>query len=148
MPELTVGQVAARSGVAVSTLHFYEAKGLIQSRRTSGNQRRYRPDTLRRVAFIRVGQRVGIPPRVIADALAELPAERPPTRQDWERLSSAWRAQLDDRIAQLVRPRDDLTDCIGCGCLSLDRCALRNPGDILAAEGSGPRLLLGDEEGE
>ncbi len=147
MPELTVGQVAARSGVAVSTLHFYEAKGLIQSRRTAGNQRRYRPDTLRRVAFIRVGQRVGIPLRVIAAALAELPSDRPPSRRDWERLSTAWRAQLDDRIAHLIRLRDDLTDCIGCGCLSLDRCALRNPGDLLAAEGPGSRLLLGDEAG-
>jgi MerR family redox-sensitive transcriptional activator SoxR len=146
-PELTVGQVAARSGVAVSTLHFYEAKGLIQSRRTAGNQRRYRPDTLRRVAFIRVGQRVGIPLRVIAEALAELPSERPPNRQDWERLSTAWRAQLDSRIAQLLRLRDDLTDCIGCGCLSLDRCVLRNPGDLLAAEGPGPRRLLVDDAG-
>ncbi len=146
-PELTVGQVAARSGVAVSTLHFYEAKGLIQSRRTAGNQRRYRPDTLRRVAFIRVGQRVGIPLRVIAEALAELPSERPPNRRDWERLSTAWRAQLDSRIGQLLRLRDDLTDCIGCGCLSLDRCVLRNPGDILAAEGPGPRRLLVDDDG-
>jgi MerR family redox-sensitive transcriptional activator SoxR len=141
-PELTVGQVAARSGVAVSALHFYEAQGLIQSRRTAGNQRRYRTDTLRRVAFIRVGQRVGIPLRVIRDALAELPAERTPTRRDWERLSTAWRAELDGRIEQLTRLRDDLTDCIGCGCLSLDRCALRNPLDVLGQEGPGPRRLL------
>ena len=141
-PELTVGQVAARSGVAISTLHFYEAKGLITSRRTAGNQRRYRPDTLRRVAMIRVGQRVGIPLRVIGEALAGLPAERPPSRQDWERLSIAWRTELDGRIAQLSRLRDELSDCIGCGCLSLDRCALRNPMDILAHEGPGPRRLL------
>lgn len=141
-PQLTVGQVAARSGVAVSTLHFYETKGLITSHRTAGNQRRYRPDTLRRVALIRVGQRVGIPLRVIGEALAGLPAERPPTRRDWERLSTAWRAELDARIAQLSRLRDDLSDCIGCGCLSLDRCVLRNPMDILGREGPGPRRLL------
>lgn len=140
--ELSVGQVAARSGVAVSTLHFYEAQGLIQSRRTAGNQRRYRRDALRRVAFIRVGQRVGIPLRVIRQALAELPAERTPNRQDWERLAAAWRAELDGRIDQLVRLRDDLTGCIGCGCLSLDRCALRNPLDVLSQEGPGPRRLL------
>jgi MerR family redox-sensitive transcriptional activator SoxR len=146
-PELTVGQVAARSGVAVSALHFYEAKGLIQSRRTAGNQRRYRPDTLRRVALIRVGQRVGIPLRVIAEALAELPSDRPPSRRDWELLSTSWRAQLDARIAQLTRLRNDLTDCIGCGCLSIDRCVLRNPGDVLAAEGPGPRRLLVEADG-
>jgi MerR family redox-sensitive transcriptional activator SoxR len=138
---LTVGQVAARAGVAVSTLHFYEAKGLIQSRRTAGNQRRYRPETLRRVAFIRVGQRVGIPLKLIGEALASLPEDRPPTRQDWERLSRAWRTELDHRIEQLIRLRDDLSDCIGCGCLSLDRCALRNPGDVLGREGPGPRRL-------
>lgn len=141
-PELTVGQVAARSGVTVATLHFYERQGLIQSRRTAGNQRRYRADTLRRVAFIRVGQRVGIPLRVIGDALAELPSERTPTRRDWERLSTAWRAELDGRIDQLSRLRDDLTECIGCGCLSLDRCVLRNPLDILGRDGPGPRRLL------
>jgi MerR family redox-sensitive transcriptional activator SoxR len=142
---LTVGQVAARSGVAVSTLHFYEAKGLIQSRRTAGNQRRYRPETLRRVAFIKVGQRVGIPLKLIGEALASLPEDRPPTRQDWERLSRAWRSELNLRIEQLIRLRDDLTDCIGCGCLSLDRCALRNPGDVLGQEGPGPRRLLVEE---
>ena len=145
---LSVGQVAARSGVAVSTLHFYEAKGLIKSRRTAGNQRRYRPETLRRVAFIRVGQRVGIPLKLIGEALATLPEDRPPTRQDWERLSRAWRAELDLRIEQLTRLRDDLTDCIGCGCLSLDRCVLRNPGDILGQEGPGPRRLLVEEPGD
>ncbi|MDQ3693814.1 MAG: redox-sensitive transcriptional activator SoxR [Chloroflexota bacterium] len=140
--ELSVGQVAARSGVAVSTLHFYEARGLIQSRRTAGNQRRYRRDVLRRVAIIRVGQRVGIPLRVIREAMAELPAERTPNRQDWERLSTAWREELDRRLEQLARLRDDLTDCIGCGCLSIDRCALRNPRDVLSQEGPGPRRLL------
>ncbi|GAB3458390.1 redox-sensitive transcriptional activator SoxR [Streptomonospora sediminis] len=140
--ELTVGQVAERSGVAVSALHFYERKGLITSRRTAGNQRRYRRDTLRRVAFIRVAQRVGIPLADIRDALGWLPEARTPTRQDWAQLSQTWRDELQDRIAQLERLRDDLTDCIGCGCLSLERCALSNPQDRLAAQGPGPRRLL------
>ncbi len=137
--ELTVGQLAERSGVAVSALHFYETKGLISSRRTAGNQRRYSRDTLRRVAFVRLAQRLGIPLKTIKDALAELPEERTPTRDDWARLSAAWRGELDDRIEQLQRLRDDLTDCIGCGCLSLDRCALANPYDRLGAEGPGAR---------
>lgn len=140
--ELTVGQLAARSGVAVSALHFYERKGLIRSRRTDGNQRRYTRDTLRRVAFIRVGQRVGIPLGMIRDALAELPDERTPTRHDWRQLSSSWRAELDARIEQLTRLRDDLTDCIGCGCLTLGQCALSNPHDRLGQQGPGPRRLL------
>lgn len=142
--ELTVGQVASRSGVAASALHFYEAKGLIHSRRTAGNQRRYSRDVLRRVAFIRVSQRVGIPLSAIRDALAELPEERTPTPRDWARLSSAWRAELDARIEQLQRLRDDLTDCIGCGCLSLSRCRLSNPADRLGTQGPGPRRLLTD----
>ena len=142
--ELTVGQVAARSGVAVSTLHFYEKKGLIRSRRTTGNQRRYARDVLRRVAFIRVSQRVGIPLNDIRDALAELPEERTPTPRDWARLSSAWRRELDDRIEQLQRLRNDLTGCIGCGCLSLHHCRLANPADRLGALGPGPRRLLTD----
>jgi MerR family redox-sensitive transcriptional activator SoxR len=139
--ELTVGQLAERSGVAVSALHFYETKGLISSRRTAGNQRRYSRDTLRRVAFVRLAQRLGIPLKTIKDALAELPEERTPTRDDWARLSAAWRRELDDRIEQLQRLRDDLTDCIGCGCLSLDRCALANPYDRLGAEGPGARRI-------
>jgi MerR family redox-sensitive transcriptional activator SoxR len=140
-PELTVGQLAARAGVAVSTLHFYEARGLIQSRRTAGNQRRFSRDTLRRVAFVRAAQRVGMPLADIADALARLPDGRVPTRADWARLSQSWRATLSDRIARLERLRDNLDDCIGCGCLSLDRCALANPDDALAAHGPGaPRL--------
>jgi MerR family transcriptional regulator, redox-sensitive transcriptional activator SoxR len=143
--ELTVGQVAARSGVAVSALHFYEKKGLIRSRRTVGNQRRYSRDVLRRVAFIRVSQRVGIPLSDIGDALARLPRERTPTPKDWARLSSAWRGELDARIAHLQRLRDDLTACIGCGCLSLGHCRLSNPGDRLGARGAGPRRLLADE---
>jgi MerR family redox-sensitive transcriptional activator SoxR len=139
--ELTVGQLAERSGVAVSALHFYEAKGLISSRRTAGNQRRYTRDTLRRVAFIRLAQRLGIPLKTIKDALAELPERRTPTRDDWARLSATWRAELDDRITQLQRLRDDLTDCIGCGCLSLDRCVLANPYDRLGDDGPGARRI-------
>jgi MerR family redox-sensitive transcriptional activator SoxR len=141
-PELTVGQLAARSGVAVSALHFYEAQGLISSRRTEGNQRRYRRDTLRRVAFIRASQRVGIPLRQIAGALERLGDNRTPSRADWARLSAGWRQDLDQRIARLQRLRDSLTECIGCGCLSIDRCRLANPGDMLAQEGPGPRRLF------
>ncbi|GAA3163840.1 redox-sensitive transcriptional activator SoxR [Planomonospora alba] len=143
--ELTVGQLAARSGVAVSALHFYEAKGLIRSRRTAGNQRRYTRDTLRRIAFIRASQRVGIPLRTIQHALSALPDGRTPNREDWARLSALWRSELDDRIRQLQRLRDGLTECIGCGCLSLDRCALANPDDVLASRGPGSRLLVGPE---
>lgn len=140
--ELTVGQLAERSGVAVSALHFYESKGLISSRRTAGNQRRFTRDTLRRVAFIKVSQRVGIPLSDIRAALATLPEERTPTVADWARLSETWRSGLEERIRQLERLRDDLTDCIGCGCLSISRCALANPYDRLGDEGPGPRRLL------
>ncbi|MGN6526505.1 MAG: redox-sensitive transcriptional activator SoxR [Burkholderiaceae bacterium] len=140
--ELSVGEVARRSGVAVSTIHFYEAQGLVASRRTAGNQRRYPRAALRRVAFVRVAQRVGISLADIAAALAELPDGSAPTRADWTRLSARWRAELDERMAQLKRLRDTLDDCIGCGCLSIDRCRLRNPADRLAAEGAGPRRLL------
>ncbi|MFJ1810588.1 MULTISPECIES: redox-sensitive transcriptional activator SoxR [unclassified Streptomyces] len=140
--ELTVGQLAARSGAAVSALHFYESKGLISSRRTAGNQRRYHRDALRRVAFVRAAQRVGIPLATIRDALAELPEERTPTREDWARLSQAWRTELDERIKQLNRLRDHLTDCIGCGCLSLATCVLSNPDDAFGERGSGSRLLV------
>ena len=140
--ELTVGQLAERSGVAVSALHFYESKGLISSRRTAGNQRRFSRDTLRRVSFIKVSQRVGIPLSDIRDALATLPEERTPTVADWARLSETWRSDLDDRIRQLERLRDDLTDCIGCGCLSISKCGLANPYDRLGDEGPGPRRLL------
>ena len=141
-PLLSIGQVAERSGVTVSTLHFYEAKGLIASTRTQGNQRRYPRDVLRRVAFVRVAQRVGIALSDIAAALASLPAGSAPDRQAWSRLSKAWRADLNERIAQLEKLRDTLDDCIGCGCLSIDRCRLRNPFDRLAAEGPGARRLL------
>jgi len=140
--ELTVGQLAERSGVAVSALHFYESKGLISSRRTAGNQRRFSRDTLRRVSFIRVSQRVGIPLSDIKKALSTLPEERTPTVDDWARLSEAWRTDLDERIAQLQGLRDSLTECIGCGCLSINKCALANPYDRLGDEGPGPRRLL------
>ena len=139
--ELTVGEVAARSGVAVSTLHFYELKGLIKSWRNRGNQRRYPREVLRRVAVIKVAQRTGIPLASIRKALQALPGERTPTAQDWKVLSAQWRAELDDRIDRLTRLRDQLEGCIGCGCLSLGVCPLRNPWDRLARQGPGPRLL-------
>lgn len=138
--ELTVGQLSARSGAAVSALHFYETKGLITSRRTSGNQRRYSRETLRRVAFVRAAQRVGIPLADIRDALSQLPEERTPTREDWALLSENWRSVLDQRIRQLSRLRDHLDDCIGCGCLSLKNCALSNPDDVFGESFTGSRL--------
>jgi len=141
--ELTVGQLSARSGAAISALHFYEARGLIASRRTAGNQRRYPRHMLRRVAFIRASQRVGLPLATIKQALDQLGDSRTPTRSDWARLSAAWRDDLDARIAQLQRLRDSLTGCIGCGCLSLDTCKLANPGDRLGNDGPGARNLPG-----
>ena len=129
--------------MAVSALHYYEAEGLISARRTAGNQRRYPRETLRRVAFIRASQRVGIGLRTIRQALDRLPDNRTPTREDWARLSAAWREDLDERIVRLERLRDRLTGCIGCGCLSIDRCQLTNPDDVLGAEGSGARNLIG-----
>jgi MerR family redox-sensitive transcriptional activator SoxR len=135
--ELTPGDMSVRSGVAVSALHFYEREGLITSRRTGGNQRRYTRETLRRVAFIRMSQRLGIPLARIRDALATLPSDRIPTSKDWARLSAGWREDLDERIVHLQRLRDNLTGCIGCGCLSLKICALANPGDVLAEQGPG-----------
>ncbi|MET9700307.1 redox-sensitive transcriptional activator SoxR [Streptomyces sp. NPDC006529] len=140
--ELTVGQLSARSGAAVSALHFYETKGLISSRRTAGNQRRYTRDALRRVAFVRAAQRVGIPLVTIREALAQLPEERTPTHEDWARLSENWRAELDQRIEQLSRLRDHLSDCIGCGCLSLETCVLSNPGDVFGDRITGSRLYV------
>jgi MerR family redox-sensitive transcriptional activator SoxR len=142
---LTVGDVAQRTGVAVSTLHFYEAEGLISSQRNRGNHRRYARGVLRRVAVIKVAQRVGIPLAHVRQALATLPDGRTPTAKDWQHLSSAWRQELDARITQLTQLRDQLTGCIGCGCLSLKACRLRNPEDRLSQKGSGARLL---EEGE
>ena len=140
-PELTVGEVARRSGVAVSTIHFYEAKGLIRGWRSEGNQRRYPRGVLRRVAVIKVAQRTGIPLETIRQALAALPDDRAPSADDWARLSRRWREELDGRIARLTRLRDDLSECIGCGCLSLTLCPLRNPRDALGREGPGARIL-------
>lgn len=139
--ELTPGEVARRSGVAVSALHFYEREGLIDSVRTAGNQRRYARDVLRRLAFIRIAQRVGIPLAEIRAALRTLPDNRTPTKADWARLSRLWRAELDERILRLTQLRDDLAECVGCGCLSLRSCRLANPDDELGALGSGPVRL-------
>jgi MerR family transcriptional regulator, redox-sensitive transcriptional activator SoxR len=141
--DLTVGQLSARSGAAPSALRFYETQGLIASRRTAGNQRRYPRHMLRRVAFIRASQRVGLPLATIKQALDQLGDSRTPTRGDWARLSAAWRDDLDARIAQLQRLRDSLTGCIGCGCLSLDTCKLANPDDRLGNDGPGARNLPG-----
>ena len=137
---LTVGEVAERSGVAVSALHFYEKKGLIQSSRSAGNQRRYHRDVLRRVAVIKVAQRIGIPLVEIAEALDELPDGRSPTARDWKRMSAKWRGHLDERINDLTMLRDQLNECIGCGCLSIKACRLRNPFDSLSEEGPGPHF--------
>jgi MerR family transcriptional regulator, redox-sensitive transcriptional activator SoxR len=139
--QLTVGEVATRSGVAVSAIHFYENKGLIKSWRTSGNQRRYPRMVLRRLAVIKAAQRVGIPLRDIHAALHSLPQGRTPTQRDWAALSARWRAELDDRIDRLTKLRNELSNCIGCGCLSLSSCPLYNPGDKLAKQGPGPQLL-------
>lgn len=144
MEWLAIGEVASRAGVATSALRFYETKGLIASERTEGNQRRYPRATLRRVALIRAGQEVGLSLAELAEALKTLPHDKIPTRADWERLSRSWRTRLDAQIDELVALRDELTDCIGCGCLSLKSCAIFNPGDAASGLGSGPRYLLGD----
>lgn len=136
--ELSVGDVARRSGVAVSALHFYERKGLISSLRTAGNQRRYAREVLRRLAVIRVAQRVGMPLEAVARAFDTLPQGRAPTKADWARLSARWQQELDERIHMLQLLRDELTGCIGCGCLSLKRCRLANPDDVLGERGDGP----------
>ena len=139
--ELSVGQLAARSGVAVTALHFYEAKGLIKSNRNAGNQRRYPRDVLRRVVLIKIAQRLGIPLVSIGEALQALPDGRTPNAQDWERLSALWREDLDERINKLMLLRDKLNGCIGCGCLSMEACPLRNQDDKLAEHGPGAQLL-------
>jgi len=141
---MTIGELAERAGVSTSTLRFYEAEGLIDAERSSGGQRRYRREVLRRVSFIRVAQRLGMTLEEIRAALASLPEARTPTKADWARISRAWAPRLDERIAELQRLRDDLDSCIGCGCLSLKACALYNPADAAARLGSGPRYLLGD----
>ena len=145
---LTIGQTARRCGVAASTLRFYEARGLISSIRSEGNQRRYHRSMLRRISVVRVAQTVGLTLDEIASALEELPDGRTPTKHDWERLSRKWRRQLDARIAELQRVRENLTRCIGCGCLSLRSCSLYNAEDRAAARGAGPRYLLGDRPGD
>ena len=138
---LTIGQLSERSGVATSALRYYESQGLIESDRTTGNQRRYRRATLRRVAFIRSAQRVGLTLEEIQEALATLPEGRTPTKADWARLSRSWRPRLEAQIERLERLRDKLDGCIGCGCLSLRRCALNNPDDEVAARGPGAVFL-------
>jgi MerR family redox-sensitive transcriptional activator SoxR len=139
--EFSPSEVASRSGVAVSALHFYERKGLIRSHRTSGNQRRYERDVLRRLAVIRLAGELGIPLSTVAESLAKLPDGRSPTREDWAALSQNWKDELDRRITLITRLRDELQGCIGCGCLSMHNCPLINPGDHLAEKGTGPIQL-------
>ncbi|CAN5265992.1 redox-sensitive transcriptional activator SoxR [soil metagenome] len=144
IPLRTVGEVARRSGTTVATLHFYEKQGSVGSLRTSGNQRRYVRGTLRRVAVIRAAQQVGSPLSEIGVALATLPDDRAPTKEEWAKMATTWKASLDRRIEIMTKLRDGLTDCIGCGCLSTENCPLRNPGDKLGRSGPGPRRLLPD----
>lgn len=141
---MTVGQVEQRANIAASALRFYEDKGLISAERTPTGRRRYHRDVLRRLAFLKAGQRVGLSLEEIGEALASLPDERTPTVDDWEQFSASWRDRLDERIALLHKLRDELTSCIGCGCLSLETCALSNPGDAAAGLGNGARYLLGN----
>jgi MerR family redox-sensitive transcriptional activator SoxR len=138
---LSIGDVARRAGIAHSALRYYEREGLVAAVRTGGGQRRYARSVLRRLAFIRAAQNVGLSLEEIRAALATLPESRTPTKADWERLSRSWRGRLDEQINGLIALRDGLTSCIGCGCLSLRRCALSNPDDVLAASGPGPRFL-------
>ncbi len=145
---IPIGELAVRSGVATSAIRFYESEGLVRSQRSSGNHRLYPRHALRRIAFIRVAQRVGLTLEEIADALSLLPPDRAPTKAEWARLSRSWRHGLDERIDDLQQLRDDLTSCIGCGCLSLGSCKLSNPQDAAAARGAGPRYLLGDDPNE
>ena len=143
--ELAIGEVAERSGLAVSAIRFYEDKGLISSTRTAGAQRRFRRDVLRRLAFIQAAQRVGLSLDEIGAAMATLPGDSGPTGPEWKALSASWRPLLDERIALLESLRDQLDHCIGCGCLSLERCKLSNPSDRAARLGAGARYLLGDQ---
>jgi MerR family redox-sensitive transcriptional activator SoxR len=142
---LTIGEVARRSGVAASALRFYEDRGLIASERAGSGHRRFRRPVLRRIAFIVFAQRVGLTLEEIRGELARLPGSHAPTRRDWSRLSSTWSARIDDRIGELERLKAGLTECIGCGCLSLDRCQLANPGDRASGLGPGPRYWIGDQ---
>ncbi|MEX0447019.1 redox-sensitive transcriptional activator SoxR [Xenorhabdus sp. SGI246] len=139
---LTIGEVAKRSGVAISTLHFYESKGLIKSSRNQGNQRRFPAIVLRYIAIIKVAQSTGIPLKEIQKILSQFPPNSKLTAEQWRILSSQWRDMLDQRITKLTQLRDNLDSCIGCGCLSLTECPLRNPNDILGEKGAGPRILL------
>ena len=141
---LTIGEVAGRAGVATSTLRFYEAEGLIESERSTGNQRRYHRSVLRRIAVIRVAQSLGITLAEVKQQLAGLPDGQNPDRAAWADMSDSWRGDLDARIDRLVALRDDLSGCIGCGCLSVDTCRFFNPGDSAARKGPGPRYLMGD----
>ena len=141
---LTIGEVAERTGTTTATLRFYEQEGLIEAERTEGNQRRFRRETLRRIAFVRAGQRVGLSLSELQAALDDLPDGRTPTMADWARLSKAWRERLDEQIELLVRLRDDLSSCIGCGCLSLQACRIYNPDDVASSLGAGSRYLMGD----
>ena len=141
---ISIGELADRTGVTTSSLRFYDAEGLIQSTRTTGGQRRYHREVLRRVSFIKIAQSIGLELDAIRAALATLPNSRTPTKADWERLSRSWRPMLDERIAVLQRTRDQLTECIGCGCLSLRSCALYNSDDKAASFGAGARYLLAD----
>ena len=141
---LTIGELAARSGVAPSALRFYEARGLIAASRSDGNHRRFSRATLRRVAVIRAAQAVGLTLDQVGAALDTLPNGRTPTKRDWERLSRSWRRRLNRQIEDLEQLRDDLSGCIGCGCLTLNRCGLLNPGDRASARGAGARYLIGD----
>ncbi len=142
---LTIGEVSRRSGVAASALRFYEQRGLIESERQGSGHRRYPRTVLRRIAFIVFAQRVGLTLEEVGVELAKLPGDRAPSRRDWSRLSSGWETRIDRQIAELRRLKDGLTECIGCGCLSLDRCKLANPGDRVAGLGPGPRFWLGDD---
>ncbi len=139
---LTIGEVADRSGLAASAIRFYEREGLVSAERTAGGQRRFRRDVLRRIAFVRIAQRVGLSLDEIVTALAVLPADRAPSTKDWQRLSSGWRQRLDERIELLEALRGGLTSCIGCGCLSLRTCALANPDDAAARLGPGPQYVM------
>jgi len=141
---LTIGETSRRSGVAASALRFYEERGLIFSERAGSGHRRYPRPVLRRIAFIVFAQRIGLSLEEIGVELAKLPPDRAPTKRDWSRLSSGWTARIDERIAELERLKVGLTGCIGCGCLSLERCQLANPGDRAAARGPGPRYWVGD----
>ncbi len=142
--ELTIGELAERSGVAPSALRYYEERGLIESERNSGGHRRYRRPTIRRIAFITFAQRVGLSLDEIRVELAKLPGNRTPKAADWAQLSASWTERIDERIAELERLREGLSGCIGCGCLSLERCELANPGDRAGARGAGPRYWIGD----